>query len=195
MYFFCYPLNSIPLSVKGGRLYSYWISYRGNNSAKVGLSVHLVKYSFGGAFGATYDSWNYDVNGNTATRMDSFIEPGECYYIGPSGFTKDIDIASVDQVHPVVCNLEMMEGVRAKVYVEFLDMANLPAGEVSANIQTLDCTASSGFTTNLMEVDANAYNLVQVQNTGYDGTLNIDFCSAGSGAFADLHASAFVYDE
>lgn len=46
-----------------------------------------------------------------------------------------------------------------------------------------------------MEVDANAYNLVQVQDTGYDGTLNIDFCSAGSGAFADLQASAFVYDE
>ena len=137
------------------------------------------------------------MNGDTATGSDSFIEPGECYYIGPSGFTKDIDIASVDQVHPVVCNLEMVEGQRAKVHVEFLDMnmANPPEGGVSENILTLDCAASSGSTTNLLEVDANAYNLVQVQNTGYDGTLSVDFCSAGSGAVADLQASAFVYDE
>ena len=113
-------MHSIPITNKDGRLYSYWISYRGGNPAKIGLSVHLVRYSFRGAFGATYDSWNYDVHGDTSGKSDSFIDPESCYYIGPSGFIRDVEIAQAEQVHPVICNLELVEGTHAKVAVFFL---------------------------------------------------------------------------
>lgn len=42
---------------------------------------HLVSYSFGGAFGATYNSWNYDIHGDTSGKSDSFLGSGSCYYI------------------------------------------------------------------------------------------------------------------
>jgi hypothetical protein len=191
-------MHSIPITNKDGRLFSYWISYRGGNPAKIGLSIHLVRYAFGGAFGALYDSWQYDVNDVNGDRKksDSFLGPESCYYIGPSGFMRDIELVDVEQVHPVICTQELVEGTHAKVNVFFLSMSSMPpdnTADGSAVVVTaLNCN-TSGATTDVIEVDATKHNIIHVQKTGYDATVGLKMCSGT--ATSDMMSQAYLYDK
>jgi len=179
----------IPISNTGGKLYSYWLSYRSGNPAKKGLSIHLVKYSFRGPFAATYDSWNYDAFGDTNDLSDSFVVENTCYYVAPSGFMKDVDVTQVSKLHPVICVGAIDVGISVAVTVFFIDLQSPPPARPGTTETILDCNTI----TSVLELNANNHNLVRVQNTGADGSVVVKMCSGSSAA--DQSSSAFLSDE
>jgi len=191
----------IPITNVGKSLYSYWLSYRGGNPAKVGLSVHISWfYNIGtGQFGAHYDSLNYDANGGTDTREDSFVLPGTCYHISPSIKMLEIDPLASLSTQPVVCvkNLEESESItvevsfislpiREKEFVQHNTADHLGlqrTNQGNNNDVVMQCGTSMK-----LDVASNTDQLLHIKNTGKNGNLALGLCpSFGS-------ATAYIYD-
>jgi hypothetical protein len=163
------------------RAYSYWLSYRGfsaDGKAAGGLSVHVGWFDLGGIFGASYDSLNYDAVGSTSTNEDSFVLPGTCYLISPSGMSLDADPASVEQVMPIACVEKVNKGKSLTVSVTFRNrtVAQTPARPVSTT-RNLKC-GSQGVTTGDITLDMSVgkTHLLHINTTGLNGTVDFDFC-------------------
>lgn len=181
----------IPIAVVERKVYSYWLSYRGtgyNGAAAGGLSVHFSWFTLGGAFGATYNSHNYDAHGDTPSTADSFVENG-CYHIFPGSYMKDRDIMAVEDVQPIVCIEGIDTGNAITVNVSFLDKALLPSPQNIAKEHVLDCSTGRSEIT-LVDVSSNEYNVVHVRGSGNNGDVSVDICVAESNALF----SAYYYD-
>jgi len=179
----------IPITSRGSTLYSYWLSYRSGNPARIGLSVHIGWFdSIGsGQFGASYNSLNYDAHGDTDTTADSFILPGTCYHVSPSKKMLEIDPVASLAIQPVVCVDELSEGNFIKIDVSFLDAPN-ELLETNLNIDTDNEINMECGTTLDINVDPSENYLLHVQNTGENGDLTLDLCHVSGSV------TAYVYD-
>jgi len=182
----------IPITDYGHQVYSYWLQYRTGNDgdASGGLSVHVSYFSFTqGAFGATYKQWNYDVNGDTPTVLDSFITPGKCYVMEPAANVMEMDPHSADQVIPKVCvnSLNQMQDIT--VTVSFLD-DSIYSSYNTNSVQEIECEKSG--TTYNGDVKSNMEQVYRFTGTGVEGLLGISLCPDSTNA--DSSVTAYVYD-
>jgi len=185
----------IPITDVGNTLYSYWLSYRGGNPAKVGLSVHISWFSNigNGQFGAEYNSLNYDANGGSDTREDSFVLPGTCYHISPSIKMLEIDPLASLSTQPVVCVKELEESESITVEVSFISPLSSIKGPDHLGLQKTnqgnnnDVVIQCGTSVKL-DVASKTDRLLHIKNTGENGNLALGLCpSSGS-------ATAYIYD-
>ena len=185
----------IPITDVGNTLYSYWLSYRGGNPAKVGLSVHISWFSNigNGQFGAEYNSLNYDANGGSDTREDSFVLPGTCYHISPSIKMLEIDPLASLSTQPVVCVKELEESESITVEVSFISPLSSIKGLDHLGLQKTnqgnnnDVVIQCGTSVKL-DVASKTDRLLHIKNTGENGNLALGLCpSSGS-------ATAYIYD-
>lgn len=99
-------------------------------------------------------------------------------------------------MHPVMCNLEVVEQTHAKAVVFFLNMSPMPpdntADGTAVVATTLNCNAS-GARTDVIEVDSTKHKFIHVQNTGHNATVGLKMCSGS--ATADMMAKAYLYDK
>jgi len=174
----------IPITSRGNTLYSYWLSYRSNNGAENGLSVHISWFGgIGwGQFGASYDSLNYDAHGDTETREDSFVIPETCYHISPSVKMLEIDPLASVATQPVVCVEQLSESDSITINVSFANPNPNPMKEDKIVMQCGTSLESA--------IGSNTDQLFHVENTGVNGILTLNLCSSsGSGS-----ATAYIYD-
>jgi len=204
--FTLYPLDSddpeklmgvhIPITSRGSTLYSYWLSYRSGNPAKIGLSVHISWFDNigGGQFGASYNSLNYDAHGDTDTTGDSFVLPGTCYHISPSMKMLEIDPLRSIQVGPVVCVDNLSEENSITINVSFPDLSTQIEAKTSTSLSNLRTKSTNDEmhmecgTSIDINVEAGKNLLLHVQNTGEKSKLILDLCpEVGT-------AKAYIYD-
>ena len=180
----------IPIYVAGTEIYSYWLSYRTGNDglAANGLSVHLSWFDvYGGFFGASYDSMNFDAFGDTDTTFDSFVVENTCYHLAPPGYLKDNAFVAGWLVQPVVCVNSIDVGSSISVTVSFLDEDNPPSPQVVFGQEIeLKCSVS-GSTSGIVALDASTYNMVHVKDTGNGGEVVLRMCTSGGTASAYFH--------
>jgi len=197
--FILHPLDSddpsklmgvhIPITSQGSTLYSYWLSYRSGNPAKIGLSVHISWFGNigNGQFGAYYDSLNYDAHGDTETREDSFVIPGTCYRISPSMKMLEIDPLSSISISPLVCVDELSEGDFITIRVSFPDLSSLTDATAIRENDYNDINIECGTSIDV-NVDSGKSTLLHVKNTGVNGIVNLDICPQSK------TAKAYIYD-
>jgi len=162
------------------RMYSYWLTYRGGNDAKRGLSVHMAWfYGVGsGTFKAAYDQVSYDVYGDTETTDDSFVLSGDCYHIHPNKVILSKNPEEAVKIQPVVCVKSMKESKQITIDVVFHDPTVVEEPDTD-----LECGSSTTLT-----LPSNNKHLIRVKNTGKDGVVNVELRpSSGS-------AKTYYYD-
>jgi len=189
------PITAIGSSTELDYYFSYWLSYRTGvegNAAK-GLSIHLTWLSnFGGPFGASYDSLNYDAHGNTDTVFDSFVLEGTCYHISPASKMKDYDSIASNAIQPVVCVDDINIGSDITISVSFLDPNNPPISKLEVNDFSLECLLS-GADFPAKSLDVSRDNLIHVFGTGKNGAIKLsNLCPDSSDATASM--TAYFYD-
>lgn len=181
------------------RVYSYWFSYRSgvDGLAESGLSVHLAWFEFGGLFGASYDSMNYDAFGDTGdSTFDSFVLEGTCYIVDPASYLVDRDAVSADAVRPKVCVDSINTGSDVTITVEFLN-GDRPPNKVQVYDLTqngpVECSADFGTSKAFNSFATKFHNIIEVTNTGNDGGLTWQMCPENGGS--DTKVSAYFFDE
>ncbi len=165
-------------------VYSYWLSYRGNNRfAQKGLSLHLAYYELADSkMGAWYNSFNFDANGFSDDKADSFVTVGNCYHMSPPGFVMDRDIISATAVQPVVCVKSIDMGNSITISVNFQDNDTPPEPSVPVDEYSMPCSSQS------FAVDSSKYNLFHMYGIG-DGSVTLSLASTAG------NAGAFFFDE
>jgi hypothetical protein len=175
------PITGITDEWGTKKIYSYWLSYRSRGAKGVsskGLSVHVSWFTLSGLFGASYDSLNYDVFGDTVTKFDSFIVNGTCYVISPSGLMNDVDPASTEQVQPIVCVNRVSRFSAITLSVSFLNPAKPPSPKVSLSSKRQISCNRDGRTSRqiLLSMEIGASHLIHYKGTGADGTVRLSLC-------------------
>ena len=188
----------IPITTNGNVVYSYWVSYRGENQrAAGGLSVHLVWYMLGGDFGMTYDSLNYDVYGGSDGMDDSFVTVGTCYHISPAAYMLDRTLQGVNEVQPVICADSIDFGKSMVATISFLKTSNLPSG-LSANVVSKDMSCSESSELSTLTLDGGKFNLLHYTSTGDDGVVSLTMCPTSGFAeayFLDSYPYSAIHYE
>jgi len=180
----------IPITTLGNTLYSYWLSYRSNNGAEKGLSIHVGWFSRigGGQFGASYDSLNYDAYGDTETREDSFVTPGTCYHVSPSVKMLEIDPGASIATQPVVCVEQLSEGDSITINVSFTNPnGDLLESQKSKPMKGDTVVMQCGTSLN-SAIGSNTDQLFHIENTGMNGIASLNLCSSSGSA------TAYIYD-
>lgn len=176
--------------------YSYWLSYRGagvNGKASGGLVVQFSWFVLSEPYGATYDSLNYDANGDTDSMFDSFVTPGTCYLVTPTGFMMDVDPASATQIQPIVCVDSVSPGKSIKISVSFLNPQSPPVSNVTLSSQRQLGCSKSGTSSGDIELETSTGNghLIQVKGTGSNGAIDVSLCRSSS---TSPNAKVYFYD-
>ncbi len=133
--------------------------------------------------GAWYDSLNFDANGFSDDKADSFVTAGNCYHVSPPGFVMDRDIVSASAVQPVVCVKSIDIGNSITVTVEFQENDTPPKPSVSVDDYSMSCSSKS------FAVDSSRYNLFHMHGMGRDGTVTLSLASTAG------NAGAFFFDK
>jgi hypothetical protein len=173
--------------------YSYWLSYRSNfTESRVGLSIHVSRFNFGGLFGTQFDSLNFDASGNSTTTKDSFVLPNSCYVVQPPGLLMDIDSASAEQVKPVVCVDDIDIGKSITVSVSFLSKAAVPPPIEVNDLGKLECSVGGSiFGDQSFDLSDGQVRLIKYIGSGVDGNITFSFCQ---NAGPEVKVRAFFYD-
>jgi hypothetical protein len=191
----------IPISSKdqwgNEEMYSYWFSYRGasdNSFSAAGLSIHFGWFVFGGQFGALYDSMNYDAFGDTETTEDSFVLPGTCYVVTPSGKGMHIDPKAMEQVQPIVCVTSVSNAKkRITISVSFLNPESPPSPTITLQTDQVMTCSKSGTTSgdNILDMTSSNPHLFRYTGTGSEGEVTLALCRTSQNSPT---AKVYIYD-
>jgi hypothetical protein len=185
----------IPITSRNGKMYSYWLSYRGNLNplAASGLSVHVAWFSFGGLFGAEFNSLNYDAFGDTETLDDSFVTPGTCFVVTPPGIMMDIDPASTEAIQPIACVSNVLKGQSITISVSFLNQNSPPVSNIKLSTdQYMECsTGGSSSGSMSLTIQPGNVHMLRYNSTGSNGKVQLSFCR---NLASSPMAKAYFYD-
>lgn len=167
-------------------MYSYWLSYRtGNQFSEKGLSIHMTYFELGDSkFGAWHKRMNYDANGYSDEKWDSFVTEGSCYHMTPPGYLLDRDIVFASEVQPVVCVDAINVGTSINVTVHFKEDGD-EALQAIANVEevSIPCSTQSHI------FDSSNYSLLHVNGMGEGGNITLGLSSTSG------FAGALFFDE
>lgn len=188
---------NIPIFGTPAEASSYWLSYRGisaDGDAAGGLTIHQGRFKVGGIFASEYSSVNFDVGGDTETKLDAFVTPGNCYVITPPKRLLDTDFSGAQRVKPIVCVDGVDPGKSITISVSFLNESSPPVTRVSlaSRQRELQCS-QSGSNTGLYEVDVSGgkAHILHHTGTGDQGKITTNLCMS-SGTTSS--ATAYFYD-